>query len=665
MDTSTWIGSAYTPSGASNTMWWPWYSHYVAQIDRELAAASRHFGMNTLRVFLHPKVYEANASGLLHTVDLFLAQASSHGFVSGLVLFDSCWNTDGSNVSQECLPRKGVHNGCWYEGPEEKDKTTLERFRPYTEDVVRRFGSDLRVRWIEVYNEPRGPNEQFVFALRDAAYNWAEALKPTVPIISCWDDSNDTQILDHHEYDTNFKSGWTPSLYANPLKGSVITEGGSRWYQPPFTGDYGSPLTSVNYLQALRALSANGTLPFVPGAILNWELMVGNSNTRWHWGSPPNSNEPAIPWDGWMFPDGTPVSYTEAASLRRYTTGVDDFLAFEKFLTVPPTVEDGDAYLSVPPGASHTVESPVLGDGVVYETTLWLLPDGIAALVLFADPPLPVHRPTAASVRRAEQLLQGDSTHYRTLGKGRHGQPPWRAESQQPHVGDECTFSSLLNDTDVCSGGPVGYRDLSVAASQDPLAACAQACCDWDECTAWVVRQFSGNDHNCTNTLCCWLKPDCDPSQSSHFSGATAAFRTQPPGPPLPTLNKGYSVQLNATDRTLQVLRVEGGVSKVLGLFPLTSLENGLVLEAWNLLRVVAAENESRNILTLSVYFNPMFPETGFVGNSSDAFRIPVRLAPRLAVQDPSPLAPGSILVLAGGKEARMDYISALPLSVL
>ena len=113
------------------------------------------------------------------------------------------------------------------------------------------------------------------------------------------------------------------------------------------------------------------------------------------------------------------------------------------------------------------------------------------------------------------------------------------------------------------------------------------------------------------------------------------------------------------------MLRVEGGVSKVLGLFPLTSLENGLVLEAWNLLRVVAAENESRNILTLSVYFNPMFPETGFVGNSSDAFRIPVRLAPRLAVQDPSPLAPGSILVLAGGKEARMDYISALPLSVL
>ena len=151
IDTSAWIGSAYTPSGASNTMWWPWYDHYAPQIDRELAAAAKQLKMNTLRVFLHPKVYEANASGLLNSVDAFLAQASSHGFRTGLVLFDSCWNTDGSNVSQECVPRKGIHNGCWFEGPEEKDKTSLERFRPYTEDVVRRFGSDERVTWVEIY----------------------------------------------------------------------------------------------------------------------------------------------------------------------------------------------------------------------------------------------------------------------------------------------------------------------------------------------------------------------------------------------------------------------------------------------------------------------------------------------------------------------------------
>ena len=233
----------------------------------------------------------------------------------------------------------------------------------------------------------------------------------------------------------------------------------------------------------------------------------------------------------------------------------------------------------------------------------------------------------------------------------------------QPRAIDSCPFGPVLNNTDVCSGGPVGYRDLSVAGTPDPLGACQAACCEWDQCTAWIVREFSGTDKNCTDTLCCWLKPNCDPSQTSPFSGATAAFRSQPPGPPLPLLSRGYAVQLNSTDNSLRVVRVEGGVSALLGAFPLASLENGLVLEAWNLLRVVVSMESGA--LTLRVFFNPMYPETGFVGNSSDAFRTPVKLAPRLVAQDPQPLSPGAILFLAGGKEARADYITALPLSVL
>ena len=46
-----------------------------------------------------------------------------------------------------------------------------------------------------------------------------------------------------------------------------------------------------------------------------------------------------------------------------------------------------------------------------------------------------------------------------------------------------------------------------------------------------------------------------------------------------------------------------------------SALENGLVLEAWNILRalVETVENSSGEIegVKLSVWFNPMFPETG------------------------------------------------------
>mmetsp|Transcript_65223 Transcript_65223/g.129054 ORF Transcript_65223/g.129054 Transcript_65223/m.129054 type:complete len:147 (-) Transcript_65223:53-493(-) len=55
--------------------------------------------------------------------------------------------------------------------------------------------------------------------------------------------------------------------------------------------------------------------PFVPGVMMQWEMLVGHSMTRWHWGSAEGTAEPAIPWDAHMFPDGTPVSYTEAAAV--------------------------------------------------------------------------------------------------------------------------------------------------------------------------------------------------------------------------------------------------------------------------------------------------------------------------------------------------------------
>jgi hypothetical protein len=688
VDTSSWVGTAYTPSGASNTMWWPWYDRYAAQIDRELAAAARHLRMNTLRVFLHPKVYEANASGLMDAVDRFLTLASSHGFGTGLVLFDSCWNTDGSNVSAECTPRKGVHNGCWYEGPEEADKTSVGRFQPYTEDTVRRFGRDARVRWLEIYNEPRGPRLDFVMALRDAAYGWATALQPTVPVISCWDDNNDTQVLDHHDYSPDFASSWQPALYANLAKGAVVTEGGSRWYQPPFSQDSGSPLTVTNFLQALRARAATGAVPFVPGVILNWELMVGNSNTRWHWGSAFNTSEPAIPWDGWLFPCGTPVSYTEAAALRHYITGVDEFLVYDKFLPSPPSIEDGDAYLALPAGSAYTAPpstSGALGDGV-FEASLWLEEGGATALVLravAAAPPVQqqqqqqqqqqptVQRSLAPGGQGSSSSSSSSSSSYRASYKRHAAQEGGGAAVQpaQPAQQPSCQFQPPLNHTDACPGGPVGYRDLSVAAASDPLSACAAACCQWALCTAWVVRALSGTDGNCTDELCCWLKPDCAPSQAAPAApGTVAAFRAGlPPAPPLPPIASGYSIVLNTSADSLAVVRQGGSSSTTLGSFALRSLENGLVRGAWNLLRVVVATEPaaSGDGVRLSVFFNPMFPETGFVGNSSDALRQPAPLPPRLVVLDPTPLPLGGLMVLAGGAEARLDYVSALPLGVL
>lgn len=204
----------------------------------------------------------------------------------------------------------------------------------------------------------------------------------------------------------------------------------------------------------------------------------------------------------------------------------------------------------------------------------------------------------------------------------------------------------------------MGYRNLDVAKTPDPFAACASSCCAWDACTAWIVRNFTGRDFNCTNTLCCWLKPRC--AETSPLAGAVSAFRALP----LPSPRSGYQVLLNTTDDMLTLTRLEGGARAELGRFPLASLENGLVRGAWNLLRVVAEPQAGGEKLSLSVFFNPMFPETGFVGNASDAFRAPLPIRPRLSAVDSAPLSPGEVAVGAGGGPANIDYISALPLSV-
>ena len=157
------------------------------------------------------------------------------------------------------------------------------------------------------------------------------------------------------------------------------------------------------------------------------------------------------------------------------------------------------------------------------------------------------------------------------------------------------------------------------------------------------------------------------------------------PGPKSPSNTSGYHVVLVGAAKTLVVERcatAAGGEGQLqqLGSFDLSTLENGLVLEAWNILRVLVQTstspagnsddgdrggNASGAVVKISVWFNPMFPETGFVGNASDAFRTPKPLPPRLVVTDPQPLPPGELVLTAGLRDSMVDYVSALPTSVV
>eukprot|EP00729_Bicosta_minor_P016214 gene16214-26549_t len=140
-------------------------------------------------------------------------------------------------------------------------------------------------------------------------------------------------------------------------------------------------MTWIGWLQEIR--SGNITTsppPFTPGVMLAWEVMVGHSNTRWHWGQPGGAPEPAIPWCGSLYPDGTPVSYTEAGAIRKYTTGKDDFLFFAAWSATQNGKTPSTPYLPVSPSAPWIGKSGGGGGGgggggkalpLMYEISVW------------------------------------------------------------------------------------------------------------------------------------------------------------------------------------------------------------------------------------------------------------------------------------------------------
>ena len=198
------------------------------------------------------------------------------------------------------------------------------------------YRTDARVLWWEIFNEPNMRNK-YSIRLRKAGYQWAKELKPSQPVLNCWDDNDLTDIVDAHNYRW-ISSSWDRQANMNPQKGTVFTEAGARWYAPRESN--GEPCEIMHWLEERRSNKEQ-----LPGVYLCWELLVGNSNCRWYWGTALGTAEPTFPWCGLMWPDATPVSLAEAEAIRRYMTGKRKALFFDDFQDVLPATRTGwDAF---------------------------------------------------------------------------------------------------------------------------------------------------------------------------------------------------------------------------------------------------------------------------------------------------------------------------------
>ena len=331
MNTSSWVGSNYTPAYASNQVQM-WHDFRPDVIEKELAAAERYYGINTLRVYLHNMVYDAEKDLLLKRIEQFLEICRRHGIRPGFVFFDDCWNHKGVTLSPQ-PPVKGRHNGRWAALQDaERNEGNLPKFRAYVQDIVQAHRDDTRVLWWEVYNEPN-LNDPFS-AKGSPGGLWLGESVPPPPA--------GARLLGRPSLDGYRRRPQLfgrlrrlgPSGRHEPQKRGGLHRGRRRWMAPKPSN--GEPCEVVHWLTRRKAAGRS-----VPGVYLCWELMAGNSNCRWYWGTPPNAPEPAVPWCGLMWPDATPVSLAEAEAIHRYATGKRRALFFDDFQDRPSTLPAG------------------------------------------------------------------------------------------------------------------------------------------------------------------------------------------------------------------------------------------------------------------------------------------------------------------------------------
>ncbi len=160
---------------------------------------------------------------------------------------------------------------------------------------------------------------------------------------------------------------------------------------------------------------------YVPGVYLCWELMVGNSNCRWYWGTPEGTPEPTVPWCGLLWPDCTPVSLAEAEAIRRWTTGQSRALFFDDFQDLPPPTRPGwtlygpgattgSRVLRLEPGQKMITGDPKWTDYVLEAVVMLHSDQGNAGLVFRVNEP-------GSGVDQMRGYYVGFDTKWLYLGK--------------------------------------------------------------------------------------------------------------------------------------------------------------------------------------------------------------------------------------------------------
>jgi hypothetical protein len=333
------IGANYVPADAINQLeMWQADTFNPAQIDKEFGWAAA-IGMNTMRVFLHDKLWEQDAAGFKKRIDEFLSIAARHEIKPMIVLFDSCWNPN-PKLGPQHPPIPGVHNSGWVQSPGKAvlaDPANYPKLKAYVQDILRTYGRDERILAWDLWNEPdnalgfmgtqsKEAEEKIRIAteLLPQMFAWAREAGPSQPLTAgVWirDDwataSKLTPIertqLEQSDFITFHVYDW-PEVLERKIK-QLQT--------------YRRPIVVTEYLARGAGSTFDSSLPIARKynvGMIQWGLVDGKSQTKFPWDSwqKPYTGAPPVVWHHDLFHgDGRPYRQAEVDQIRELTTAAE------------------------------------------------------------------------------------------------------------------------------------------------------------------------------------------------------------------------------------------------------------------------------------------------------------------------------------------------------
>ena len=294
-------GCNYLPVTAINQLeMWQAESFDTATIEKELALAES-IGFNTLRVFLHDKLWEQDAQGFIKRIDIFLRICARHRIKPMLVFFDSCWDPFPQTGKQHA-PEPGLHNSGWVQSPGAAilmDRSKYDQLRKYVQGIIKAFKNDIRILCWDMWNEPDNTNTSS-YGKKEPA-NKVETVNSLLPQVFAWARSENPQQPLTSGLWTWWKNGWhrdssknlTATERIQLQQSDIITfhcynDSATFRKQTKAIVTHGKPVICTEYLARGEKNTVITVMPIAKSynvGMINWGFADGKEQTKFPWDS--------------------------------------------------------------------------------------------------------------------------------------------------------------------------------------------------------------------------------------------------------------------------------------------------------------------------------------------------------------------------------------------